>query len=316
MSRTNPIGHPLSGPSKRGAVTYRPRVGKKRPRVRVPKDVADKLEDEAKQTTAVRRQVARAAADEHKAKSTSERKAKPKKQRKAAAPRKAPKKRTDAAPRQAPKKRAKRSKVPAVATVARALDVSKTAAKDIVACAADKRKARPKRAKKETGQGDLFAKINPCKAPISLAKLQVAADLGDVVELSWNTPSGYRERFKASKKVTLLWSPAAKAIFFITQKTRRVGAGDVADGAARAVAKRWTGRAPSDAHTLIAPGLLKSSTWKKLGKGHAITYRSDRAGPMEPHEHDLEAGVSVFKNGNLWVVCGGKLRVTSRGLEG
>ena len=87
-------------------------------------------------------------------------------------------------------------------------------------------------------------------------------------------------------------------------------------GGTRAVAKRWTGRAPSDAHTLIAPGLLKSSTWKKLGKGHAITYRSDRAGPMEPHEHDLEAGVSVFKNGNLWVVCGGKLRVTSRGLEG
>ena len=315
MTAKNPTGHPLSGPTKNGARTYRPRVGKRRPRMRVPADVAEKLEDDAARTTDHRRQAARAAAEDRKAKRAAAKHPPKSKASKASGPRKAPKKRA--------KKMATRKATggaPPVAKVQRALGVSKTAAADIVACSTERKKKRAKRAPKqeETTQGDLFAKVNPCRAPVNLRKLQIASFLGEVKELAWDNTQGYRQRFHPAKgkRIQLLWSPGAKAAFFITQKTRRQAAGDVPDAAARQVVQRWTGKPAGEAHTLVAPGLLNGrQAWKKIGVGHSITYWSDKAGPREPHEHDLDK-VGVYKLGNLWVICGGKLRITSRGLEG
>lgn len=314
-AKNNPTGHPLSGPTKNGARTYRPRVGKRRPRLRVPDDVAEKLEDDAARTTDHRRQAARAAAEDRKAKRAAAKK--PPKSKKAS---------KASGPRTPPKKRAKKvvarkatGGAPPVAKVQRALGVSNAAARDIVACSTERKKKRTKRApKEETTQGDLFAKVNPCRAPVNLRKLQIASHLGDIKELAWDNPQGYRQRFHPAKgkRIQLLWSPGAKAAFFITQKTRRQAAGDVPDAAARQVVQRWTGKPAGEAHTLVAPGLLSGrQAWKKVGVGHSMTYWSDKDGPREPHEHDL-GKVGVYKLGNLWVICGGKLRVTSRGLEG
>ena len=338
MSKKNPTGRPLSGPRSRGAVTYRPRIGKRRPRLRVPEEVAEKLEDDAERTTDVRRRLAQdAAADrkEKRAKKPASSKRKP--GSKAAKPRK-PKPRTPKAPK-APKVppavmaaivadmeerlggrltpvRKARPKKATAATVKKALGVSASEAKAIVACAADtpKQKRKP-RAKKETTQGDLFAKINPTRAPVNLADLQVASFLGNVVSLRWDTADGYREEFKATKPIQLLWAPEADCAFFFARETRTRPGQDIDDRKARSVVERGTGRKAGKTSTIVVPE-LKKAPWKKVGKGHSIVYRSNRAGPMEKHEHDLGPTVSVYVMGSLWVIRGGKLRVTSRGLEG
>ena len=303
MSKKNPTGRPLSGPRSRGAVTYRPRVGGRRPRLRVPEDVAEKLEDDAERTTDVRRRLAKDAADERK-------------ERRAATPKAPSSKRKRARKAQAAAKPRAAAKPPTAAKVKEALGVSASEAKAIVACAADRpAKKRKPRAKKETTQGDLFAKVNPTKAPVNLADLQVASFLGNVVSLRWDTANGYREEFKATKPIQLLWAPEADCAFFFARQTKTRAGADIDDRKARKVVERWTGRAAGKTSTIVVPD-LKRGPWKKVGKGHSIVYRSDRAGPMERHEHDLGPTVSVYVMGSLWVIRGGKLRVTSRGLEG
>ncbi len=313
----NPTGHPLSGRPKKGRVTYRPRVGKSRPRYQVPEDVASKLEDDAVNATDRRRSVAADAARAEKERRAAKKTPAKKKRAKRASSgsRKAPK-----APKAAKPRARKKAPPRAVAKVAKALDVPKTTAKAIVSCAQEKvaktRKPRKKKAAAESAQVDLFAK-NPTlkRGPCSVSDLQVCTFIGHITELAYDTSDGYRQRMKKpSKPVPLYWAPAAKAAIFVNGKTRRSRATEgVRDGKARAVYRSWTGREADDAYTITIPKGAQAK-WRKLGKGFTITYRSERS--SVPAEHDLGRTVGVYTFGTLWVVTGSGLRIGKHGLEG
>lgn len=322
-ARHNPTGHPLSGPPRKGRVTYRPRVGDSRPRYQVPEDVASKLEDDAVNATDRRRQVAGEAARAEKERRAAKKSASTstrKKKRTSSKPRK--KASTSSKPRKAPKPR-KKAPPRAVKQVAKALDVPQSTAQAIVSCAKEKVSKKKRSGKKKTAdspQIDLFAKNPPPlkRGPVTLADLQVCTYLGHIRELAYDTADGYRQRLKKpSKAIPLYWAPAAKAAFFVNGKTRRSKATKgVRDGAARRVYQAWTGREANDAYTITIPN-GRNGKWRKLGRGFTITYRSERAGePPDGAEHDLGRTVGVYTFGTLWVITGSGLRVGKHGLEG
>ena len=300
MARANPRGYPLSGDDFEAAdgefvVEYRPRMPgqRRRPRVRVPAEVAEQL----------RRSQAAEVDDRHRLMEQ------PPRARKKRARKKAAKKRT-ARKAPAPAKRATAKRTTAKRTTAKRT-TAKAAARKVATAARAVAEVAEEAADRGPAQGELFK--NPRRrGPPNLGQLGAVAQLGQVLELIVETPGGGQELHRwRSNRPTLLWSPRQKCLIWVHGRrptARRKGASR-ADGAAQTF-ERWSQRAASSTASIAVP----SRPLSPLGRAVQIVYRSDKWGQNATYEHDFSAGARVYGAGPVFAVRGGALTVTERGI--
>lgn len=153
------------------------------------------------------------------------------------------------------------------------------------------------------------------RAPISLAGKQLA-ELGHVLEVEAGP-----YLFKWRKRERLLWDAATKSLVILQGATvGRSKAERDAQGKAAAAYKNFMGRGVSMGTRAKMPKV--AGTWRKLAPARRVDYRSDKFNrrPKEyTHKHD--GGVTLYRAGGsappwVWVIRGGRLRVTARGIEG
>jgi len=121
---------------------------------------------------------------------------------------------------------------------------------------------------------------------------------------SWDDPTGW----------VMLWSPRLGAVICIPQGLME--SSDDEDSDSAAIVKRWNKRSPKGSGYMEIP----RSKLNELGKAKHIIYRSDKWNPGTFHDyiHEFQEGVRCFvdnpKKPKMFVICGGRLTVTERGL--
>lgn len=151
----------------------------------------------------------------------------------------------------------------------------------------------------------------------------IGTDLGRVLELE---VAGQVIRM-GRKRVPLLWFPGWKSLVFFEGVTMgRPYAGNlrgIEDDAGYKRAMRsfdsWADRSATKARGITYPG--GDRKWFAAGKADRIDYWSDKWGRDEEYTHDLGKGVRLYvlqksRTTAMWVLRGGRLRVTKRGIEG
>lgn len=171
-------------------------------------------------------------------------------------------------------------------------------------------------AKKKTAKKATRRATNP--ATPSLAKLGTVSEHGRVVELQVERADGQVESHSwSSRNPLLLWSPEQRALVFVHGATyTRPTRGDVPrDDGAAATWERFHGKRATGTRELVVP----STSLRELGRGVIVAYRGPKWGNRVA-EHKLGRAVRVWcgQSGNqkVYVVAGGNLRMTSRGIEG
>ena len=121
---------------------------------------------------------------------------------------------------------------------------------------------------------------------------------------TWDNPDGWM----------MLWSPKLSAVICVPQGEMEPS--DEEDGDVSSIVKRWNKRSPSASGYMDIP----KCSLEELGKAKHIVYRSDKWNPGAFHDyiHDFQEGVRCFtdnpKSPRMFVICGGRLTVTERGL--
>lgn len=160
---------------------------------------------------------------------------------------------------------------------------------------------------------------NPgARAPIALSKLQDVSEHGRVLDLVVRQGDKLAKYTFRGARPLLTWSPKADAL--VWWEGVKVPASRRANALPKetaAVWKRFHGRAPTSMRVANVPD--DPGPWKRLGPAVRIGY-SNRKRWDRPAEHDFDTGPVVYRAGTrapyLWIVRGGKLRMTARGIEG
>lgn len=150
----------------------------------------------------------------------------------------------------------------------------------------------------------------------------VAIELGDLLELQIGN-----QVIRAKRGTRLLWFPRWKALgFFEGVRWGRPSSSALVNlseytstSKAENTFEKWAKREATKARTVTYPAGKRS--WWSAGTAFRVDYRSDKWGKTDEYTHDfgksVRANVLVHgKNTALWVISGGRLRVTSRGIEG
>ena len=162
--------------------------------------------------------------------------------------------------------------------------------------------------------------------PINLEN-QVGIEIGRVLEIEVAS-----HVIRLRKKPNLLWFPDKKALaFFVTDKLpnwlkpkpstqalERIEAIRQSVKAKKAF-REFMGREASSAYTLRVP--RRKVDWYNAGSIARLDYSSDKFGAKKEYTHGHGAGVRIYtqwpKSGrapSLWVIKGGRLTVTARGI--
>ena len=164
------------------------------------------------------------------------------------------------------------------------------------------------------------------KAPIQLAN-QVAADLGSVLELEVGDSV-----VKFRKKPRLFWFPEKKALAFIVTdgkprwlnpKSSKKTLNDIEarfnTTAVQRAYSKFMGRESNSAYTIRFP--KRKGEWFNAGAVRRLDYKSDKFGKSQEYTHGHGSGVRLYTNKpksgrgpELWVIKGGRLTVTERGI--
>jgi hypothetical protein len=160
--------------------------------------------------------------------------------------------------------------------------------------------------------------------PAGSSKLDggVGIELGRVLELE----VGGQVIRMGRKRVPLLWFPAWKSLVFFegVSQGRATAAAlrelETAPGYKRAVKSfdSWANRGTEKARGMTFPKGQRK--WYAGGTVSRIDYWSDKWGREDEYTHDHGKGVQLYilQRGKtaMWVIKGGRLRVTKRGIEG
>jgi hypothetical protein len=148
--------------------------------------------------------------------------------------------------------------------------------------------------------------------PTATRELALLGQLLDVVV------AGPGEAFRVTPGGTtdLLWSEQHRALLFVPRRTFPLEPVEGLRGSVSArVYERWSVWQAEHAGEARIAG---SGEWDRY-EARTIGYRSDKFGRATDYEHDFGRGVVAYaptSNASLWVIRGGALRVTSRGIEG
>lgn len=153
------------------------------------------------------------------------------------------------------------------------------------------------------------------RRPLPAATRELAL-LGQLLDL---VLVGVAETFKIKPGGTtdMLWSEHHRALVFVPGRTFELELVDgLRDRLSAKVYERWSvWEADRAGQARIAGG----GAWRSY-EARTIGYRSDKFGPkVTDYEHEFGRGVLAFaptNNASPWVIRGGALRVTSRGIEG
>lgn len=157
------------------------------------------------------------------------------------------------------------------------------------------------------------------RAPVNLDGDDLA-ELGSVLEVETDGATLVWARGRA----TLAWSPKAKALVIIegakrtkAPKVHWAGGGDPQVAAARRSFERFADRDANKAATLeVSP----RGPWRSVGPVKRIDYHSDKWGRRREYTHKSGPGVRLYLKGSwsktprLWVMKGGRMTVTPRGI--
>ncbi len=127
-------------------------------------------------------------------------------------------------------------------------------------------------------------------------------------------------------RIPLLWFPVWKALVFFEGVKR--GSNTVKnlarleEGSATTKAtgtfEKWAQRQAEKAYDLTFPKGKRH--WFGAGKVHRIDYWSDKWGDDAEYTHDFQKGVKLYvlqkgPKSAMWVIRGGRMTVTKRGIE-
>lgn len=142
--------------------------------------------------------------------------------------------------------------------------------------------------------------------------------LGDATQICWVAVQGRgknkREEWDDHDGWMMLWSPRLVSIICVPRQELEPtddSSQDTSD-----IVKRFNKRSPAGSGYCKIP----ATKLVELGKAKHIVYRSDKWNPSTFHDyiHDFQQGVRCFadskKNPKMFVICGGRLTVTERGL--
>lgn len=154
------------------------------------------------------------------------------------------------------------------------------------------------------------------RGPISIEH-QIATDLlGSVLEVE-TSDSRIRWR-KGSNR--FYWDPDQKCLMWY-EGGRKGRSGAIDDpGTAGRSFKAWTGKNPQYERTDTIPD-VRTPVWVSYGRIVRLDYASSKWGKDE-YTHNHGKKVRLYRWGGktkapwIWVVKGGNLRITNRGIEG
>ena len=188
--------------------------------------------------------------------------------------------------------------------------------------------SRPKTAKRKrnaaaseaqnTGGADRSSRVFPSRvikrAPAGKLDGATLAELGDALEVEID---GYRITWPKGQ-ATLAWSPDRKALV-ILQGGRRGKPQPPASGRESRAFERWSDR---DARREATIDIRPRGSWRSIGSVRRIDYHSDKWGARREYTHKTGSGVRLYRYGAatkppwIWVIKGGRLTVTARGIVG
>lgn len=173
------------------------------------------------------------------------------------------------------------------------------------------------------------------RAPVSLND-QVGAELGRVLDI---TLPDMKAKFSGSKP-RLIWFPAIKSLgFFVYSKSKKGTARPkwseawptknqlrgirdriANSGPAGRVFDSFTGREATRGYSIAFP-YRSTRGWYSINRVEAIDYSSDKKSSKASYTHKMGPRVRLYIYGSprtsgpsFWLVRGGKLNVTERGL--
>ncbi len=138
------------------------------------------------------------------------------------------------------------------------------------------------------------------------------AELGSVLELETDHASIAWPRGKA----VLAWSPKAKSLV-IVEGGKRSTTNTAKRTRARGAFERWAAR---DASKTATVDVNPRGAWKRVGNVRRIDYHSNKWGRRAEYTHKSGPGVRLYMKGSwdnpprLWVLKGGRMTVTRRGI--
>lgn len=176
------------------------------------------------------------------------------------------------------------------------------------------RGSNPKQSKRAASDGGETLS----RSPVAIEDLAHVSEHGHVSDLTFER-RGQTHRIKFKGPLPLLtWSPRARALVWVhgpRTPAKRDGAAD--RGAAAAFAK-FHKREPDAVRKLQRPQI--SGRWQRLGDVVQIGYLNHEKWG-KPAEHDFTSNVRAYRIGGLkppalYVLVGGRLRITPDGIEG
>lgn len=168
--------------------------------------------------------------------------------------------------------------------------------------------------------------VKPVKRPVSIDG-RFAAELGTMLDLEIGE---HIVRFLRPKP-RLLYFPALHALCWIASKTRKTAAKttkaafDEVSAAQRGKASQklfstWADRESKKARVETYPKRDNEKWWTWIAPALRLDYRSDKWGKSDEYTHQFGKGVRVYvlptSKAMLWLVRGGRLTVTARGIVG
>lgn len=151
------------------------------------------------------------------------------------------------------------------------------------------------------------------RAPIRTNNIDVT-ELGHVIEVM----TGAHRITWRKGSVSMLWDENQKALIWL-EGIRKGPKKPVSMSAA--VYKKWHKKNPNHERCDVFPDIPQGK-WRKIGIATRVDYHSKKWGKNEEYTHDHGGGVGLYRYGladkgpYMWVLKGGRLRVTARGIEG
>lgn len=161
------------------------------------------------------------------------------------------------------------------------------------------------------------------KNPAGSSKLDgsLGIELGTMLELEVGGQVVRMGRVRPA----LLWFPAWKSLVFFegvkrgsrTEANLRRLEDEMSTAKSTNTFERWAQRSASKASDITFPAGKRQ--WYAGGKANRLDYRSDKWGKTDEYTHDFGAGVRLYvlqkgRSAAMWVIRGGKMTVTQRGI--
>lgn len=154
------------------------------------------------------------------------------------------------------------------------------------------------------------------RGPINVDRLETVSEHGRVLDLVVDHGNEQRKyTFTGRDKPLLLWSPKYKALLWWegSKMPPRRKVDKLTGRAANAWSRFHRDEEPD---TVRVVNRTNPKTWERLGRGVTIGYRNPAKWGKRDADHELGRQVKVYRAGRLWVLRGGKLRITRHGIEG